>query len=224
MSRNDGHPRRASGTHRCLFTLILTACFHTEYLHEDAGAGDADAGTDVDASAGPDAARCPASYDLPLPGPSRYRLIPIAARAWEHSDACANDGPGTHLVILETAAEVDSIQALLQQPPTPIMADGVWVGGVQLNTATKNDEAWLGFDGHPLLVDWYMGDYIEPNNGGVDMDADKHVEQFASIVTGKYPGLNDSDGTMSTKGALCECDGQPMADSAAAAVDSYRAP
>jgi hypothetical protein len=233
MNRNDSHQRRSRRWRSCALVLLLPACFRTRYLQDDAAVGqdDAavdldDAAVDLDAASGLDAfsyAQCPASYDVALPGPSRYRLLTVAARGWEHSDTCAQDLSGaTHLVILETSAEVASIQALVDHPPATIAANGVWVGGVQLKTATVPDESWLGFDGRPLINDsWYdiSGDH-EPNDSNAN-EAD-HLEQFVSIVAGKS-GLNDSDGS-NARGALCECDGHPVAVSAAAAVAGYRMP
>ena len=228
--------RRLPYWHRHALLPLLPACFHTVYLQDDAGGGPDDgAGHDaavVDndaAGSPPDAfsyASCPPTYDLALPGPSRYRLINTGARGWEHSDACASDLPGaTHLAVVETTAEIASIQALVDNPPAAIAANAVLIGGVQQKTATKPDESWLGFDGRPLVDNaWYdsTSDH-EPNDS--DNNESDHKEQFISIIAGKN-GLNDADGAdpANLKGALCECDGHPVAASAAAAVDSYRTP
>jgi hypothetical protein len=238
MNRADAHhPRPRHWPCHALF-LLLPACFHTEYLQEDAGGGHDDAaghdGAMVDDAAGPppdafDYASCPPSYDLALPGPTRYRLITTGARAWEHSDACNKDSSGaTHLAVVETTAEIMSIEVLVnQQPPDTIAGNAVLIGGVQLKTATETDESWLGFDGRPLInTKWYNDDASndhEPND--FDNDESNHQEQFIVIAAGKN-GLNDGDGASLTKlhGALCECDGHPIAANAAAAVDSYRMP
>jgi len=114
------------------FVVLLTACFHTQYIHDDAG-GDQDAsGVGQEDAAGVDAfayTQCPASYNVALSGPPRYRLITSGAQAWQHSDACAQDLPGaTHLAVLESSAEVAGVQALVEQPPAPIAANAVWSG------------------------------------------------------------------------------------------------
>jgi hypothetical protein len=185
----------------------------------------------TDSGGTPDASpafECPASYDLALPrlsGPSRYRLITTGAQAWQQSDACAQDLPGaTHLVVLETSAELAAVQALVDHPPPAIVSTGVWVGGVQLSIATLPGDGWLGFDGRPLIGGpWYccQGDNNQPDFEPNDEDSKENgLEQFVIIEFAKS-GLQDSDGRNS-KGALCECDGKPIAASAAGAVDGYR--
>jgi len=220
------NPRRLrSQTWPCHALLVLLpACFHTKYLQDDAAIGPDDAAIGPD-DAGVDAfasTQCPASYNVALPGPSRYRLITTGAQAWQASDTCAQDLPGaTHVVVLETTAEVASVEALVEDPPAPIAANSVWVGGVQLRTATQPGEEWIGFDGLPLIAGrWYVASNDhEPNDGDA---TENRLEQFVSISAGKT-GLNDSDGSGS-KGALCECDGHPLAASAAAAVADNRTP
>jgi hypothetical protein len=186
----------------------------------------------TDSGGTPDASpafECPASYDLALPrlsGPSRYRLITTGAQAWQQSDTCAQDLPGaTHLVVLETSAELASVQALVDHPPAAIVSTGVWVGGVQLSIATRPGDGWLSFDRRPLIAGhWFMGTGenglpdAEPNDGG--NSTDKELEQFVTIEFDRS-GLQDSDGR-NNKGALCECDGKPIAAPAAGAVDGYR--
>jgi len=184
------------------------------------GTGPAD-GPDADATPGPfDYARCPASYtNDDLPGPSRYRLIPDGHRAWEQSDACNGDLSGaTHLVILETAAEVSRVAALVDQPRMGIAHSAVWVGGVQRATATQPGAAWLGFDGAPLIDLWDDG---EPNDDGHSGEAD-HREQFA-MIEHHNTALEDTDGRIAA-GALCECDGHPPPAEVLATIDANRLP
>jgi hypothetical protein len=184
-----------------------------------------------DASGGAfDHVQCPASYDAALPGPSRYRLIVVGNRAWDQSDVCAQDLPGaTHLVVLETVGELASVQALVDSSAATVAA-GVWIGGVQKHTATSPGEGWLGFDGQPLIGgSWYDGPGTsgqhdsEPNDGdGVE----NGLEQFVIVKPsnnspGTKNGLQDSDG-FNSKGALCECDGTPIAAAAAAEINYYR--
>lgn len=237
MHRADVQPPRSRHWPRHAILLLLPACFHTEYLQEDAGvdhdggAGHDAASGDGDAAVPPDALGCPPGYDVVLPSqPSRYRLITTGARGWEQSDACAGDSQdATHLAVVETHAEIASIGALVDQHRDEISGSAVLVGGVQLNTATDTGESWFGFDGRPLIGnEWYHGNGDDEPNDSDGMEASGgniHKEQFVSIAVDKS-GLNDADGADQTnlKGALCECDGHPMAQNAAAAVDSYRKP
>lgn len=162
-----------------------------------------------------DVASCPASYGVTLPGSgSRYRLIPDGAPAWMQSDACAADLAGaTHLVVLESTAELHGAAALVAAPPAPLAGNAIWVGAVQQTTATLPAAEWLWLDGS--AVTGFGG--IEPN----DRDGrENQEEQFARIEKGKLY-LQDSAGT-SNNGALCECDGKPIAPAAAAAITANR--
>jgi hypothetical protein len=165
--------------------------------------------------AGFDAASCPASYGVTLPGSgSRYRLIPDGGPAWMQSDACAADLAGaTHLVVLESAAELNGATALVAAPPAPLAGNAIWVGAVQQTTATLPAARWLRLDGS--AVTGWGG--IEPN----DRDGrENQEEQFARIEKGKLY-LQDSAGT-GNNGALCECDGKPIAPAAADAIAANR--
>jgi hypothetical protein len=104
------------------------------------------------------------------------------------------------------------------------LPSGVWVGGVQQHTATKIGAGWLRFDGQPLIGAWYdgQGDNGEPDMEPNDGDGcENGLEQFVIIKPMKN-GLQDSDGS-NTKSALCECDGKPIAATAAAEIEYYRA-
>jgi hypothetical protein len=172
--------------------------------------------TESAADAGGGLARCPGGYSASLPGPTRYRLIPDGHPAWTQSDACAADLPGaTHLVVLNTVAEVSAVAALVSAPPIAIAGNAVWVGGVQAMTAMQPRDAWLGLDGGPLLDAWGGN---EPNDRG-DGEAD-HDEQFVKVERNK-PYLTDTAGSENIA-ALCECDGAPIAASAAAAITAAR--
>jgi hypothetical protein len=165
--------------------------------------------------AGGGAASCPASYGVTLPGSgSRYRLIPDGHPAWTQSDACAADLAGaTHLAVLKSTAELDGATALVAAPPTPLAGNAIWVGAVQQTTATLPAAGWLWLDGS--AVTGWGG--IEPN----DRDSrENQEEQFARIEKGKLY-LQDSAGT-GNNGALCECDGKPIAPAAAAAITANR--
>jgi hypothetical protein len=164
-----------------------------------------------------DYATCPASYNVPLPGPTRYRLIATGRAAWDHSDACNADLPGaTHLVVLETMPELLSVSGFVTTNAPTIAGNSIWVGGVQLRTALLPRDGWLGFDGAPLIDMWDSG---EPNDGG-GTETD-HSEQFVFLENARL--LADRPGNTNL-GALCECDGKPVAAIAAAAILANRPP
>jgi len=211
---------------RVAWLLVVVGCgFHSQAtVGEDAGAI-ADAATTAPGDGSSDAAtpidltQCPATYATLLTGQtSRYRLITDGHRAWEQSDACAGDLPGhTHLVVLETKGELTAVSALIDNSHLGISSNAVWVGAVQLATALTPDTSWLGFDDQPLIDAW---DHGEPNDaGGTEID---HREQFARLDVG-HNGLADSQGGES-RGAVCECDGKPLAVLAATTIDLYRVP
>jgi hypothetical protein len=167
--------------------------------------------------AGFDTASCPASYDVTLLGQSasRYRLIAAGHPAWTQSDACAADLAGaTHLVVLDSQNELDRVVALVAAATNPV--NSIWVGAVQQATAIQPLDGWLWFDGSPVTGGWGG---VEPN----DRDGrENQEEQFARIEKTK-PYLQDSGGTTSA-GALCECDGKPIAAAAVAALNASRPP
>jgi hypothetical protein len=160
---------------------------------------------------------CPASYNVALPGPTRYRLIATGRAAWDHSDTCNADLLGaTHLVVLETMPELLSVSGFVATNANTIANNAVWVGGVQLRTALTPRDGWLGFDGAALIDAW---DPNEPNDtGGTEAD---HGEQFVFLENARR--LADRPGNTGI-GALCECDGKPVATNAAAAIVANRPP
>ena len=181
-------------------------------------AGQIDAAPPEHDAAGPDASTlCPASYDVTLPGPSRYRLIKSAGRAWEQSDACVADMPGaTHLVVIDTAQELADVTTFVSTLEVGVSNDAFWIGTVQLNTAANPDEGWLGFDGTPMFNGWGGS---EPNDGS-DTSESNHEEQFVRMAKAATFFIDDKGGNKN--GGLCECDGKPLAATVAAAIDSYR--
>jgi len=210
--------------------LLGTGCFHPTYDHPRCGPnGECPKGLACSVQqscealggsssglpdSGYDYALCPASYNVQLPGPSRYRLLPAGHPAWEQSDACNADLPGaTHLVVLDTIPELLSVSAFVDNPVTITAANAVWIGGVQLRTAVQAGDGWLRFDGAPLTEGWNSG---EPNDGTVE----DHGEQFVSLERGQRY-LADKPGATNS-GALCECDGKPIAQNAADAILSNR--
>ena len=161
-----------------------------------------------------DYALCPTSYNVQLPGPSRYRLIANGHPAWEQSDACNRDLPGaTHLVVFETMPELMAVSAFVDDPGTTVARNAIWIGAVQLRTAVLASDGWLRFDGAPLIDGWASG---EPNDGTIE----DHGEQFAFLGRTLRYLVDLSGGT--DNGALCECDGKPVAQNATDAILSNR--
>ena len=163
-----------------------------------------------------DYARCPGSYNVSLPGPSRYRLITAGHPVGEQSDACNQDLPGaTHLVVIETPKELTDVEAFVRNLGPGTAGNALWIGGVQRRTAVLPSDAWLGFDGNPLIHGWGGG---EPNDKGGGES--QHDEQFVKMQKDK-PYFIDATGTDAI-GALCECDGKAVATSAVEAFLASR--
>lgn len=211
---------------RTTWIVLVAGCgFQSQAAVPDANPsgdpGDAgellDAAPDSGGTAVFDHATCPASYNVELPGPTRYRLIVNGHRAWEQSDACNADLPGaSHLVIFETVAEAEAVVAFME-PNRGIARDSIWVGAVQRPTATQPDEQWLGFDGQPLIDVWHDN---EPNDF-FNNESD-HQEQFA-LIERRRDGMIDISGSTNA-GALCECDGKPLSQDVLATIDANRRP
>jgi hypothetical protein len=149
---------------------------------------------------------CPAGYNVMISATSsRYRIIANTTgeqnQFWNHDTACAADIPGaTHLATLDSFTERD--QLALQ------LASGLYyVGAVQKPTAMFPPLAWIGFDG--AQVPGALWAPAEPDDlGGVEAD---HNEQVAILDSSM--GLFDVTG-LSLAGAICECDGIPVAATA----------
>jgi uncharacterized lipoprotein len=193
---------------RVAWIVLIAGCgFQARASTGEAAAPVPDAGVDI--------ATCPASYGVTLPGSgSRYRLIPDGRPAWTQSDACAADLPGaTHLVVLDSRAELDGATALVAAPTTALAGNAIWVGAVQQITAALPAADWLWLDG--TAVTGWGG--VEPN----DRDRQENrEEQFARIEKGKLY-LQDSAGS-GNNSALCECDGKSISQAAATALAANR--
>ena len=165
------------------------------------------------------AAVCPPGYDITnLTGGSHYRLITDGHPAWEQSDACAADMPGaTHLVVLDSQDELMRVAMLVNTPPMPITNNAIWIGAVQLRSATRPTDGWIRFDDEPLASGWNTGEPNDSNNSETD-----HREQFVKLQAGRtyFTDSAGSDGY----GALCECDGKPIAQDAAQSIQDNRPP
>ena len=119
----------------------------------------------------------------------------------------------THLVVLDSEAELDGATALVAAPTTALAGNAIWVGAVQQITAALPTADWLWLDG--TAVTGWGG--VEPN----DRDRQENrEEQFARIEKGKLY-LQDSAGS-GNDSALCECDGKPISQAAAAAITDNR--
>jgi hypothetical protein len=160
-----------------------------------------------------DVATCPASYNVSLPGPSRYRLITAGGVAAAQSDLCNADQPGaTHLVVFDSLTELNAVGALVDS--TNLAGNAIWIGAVQQRAATRPGDLWLGFDDVPLVDQWYD---TEPNDGHGNED---HGEQFAVIFRNRHY-FTDAANNFAA-GALCECDGRPVGPMALAAIAENR--
>lgn len=196
---------------RVAWIVLIAGCgFQAQPDPEHPTAAAADAGAF-------DSASCPGNYDITdLPGGSHYRLITAGHPAWEQSDTCAGDMPGaTHLVVLDSLDEIMRVAALVNAPPMPITNSAIWIGAVQQRTATQPRDGWLYFDGAPLTSGWNLGEPNDSNNSEVD-----HREQFVKLQAGRTY-FTDAAGTDSY-GALCECDGKPIAQVALDAIAANR--
>jgi hypothetical protein len=203
---------------RAAWIVVIAGC---GFESQAGTAGTIDAAPTAPDAASPDAPaslQCPASYNVTaLPGPTRYRLIQDGHRAWEQSDACNKDQPGaTHLVVIETLMEFNDVSAYIR-PGLGTAGDSVWIGAVQLVTATSPGDAWLGFDGKPLFNGWGGS---EPNDNS-NNDESNHEEQFVRMTRTQPPFFIDAKGD-DNYGALCECDGTSIPASVAATIDGYR--
>jgi hypothetical protein len=202
------------GVMRVAWIALVAGCgFETPAARDVQPDAEPDAAVDAPIDSFADA--CPSSYNVALPGPTKYRLILGGAAAWVHSDDCDDDLPGaTHLVVLETMVELVSVGALLDTF-TGIANDRIWIGGVQQRPAALPADNWLGFDGMPLLSGWTTG---EPNDDTVEDGG----EQFVRIERSRRY-FSDIEG-VDPAGALCECDGKSVAPNARAAITSNRPP
>ena len=160
---------------------------------------------------------CPVEYAITLAGQtgSRYRMITNGRKAWEHSDDCNDDRPGsTHLVAIDDPAELDQVETAVTNTGN-LNNNKAWVGGVQLRDQITAGVGWLLITGGPLLTsEWDKG---EPNDGG---SVEDNGENFVGVERGRA-GLVDfpSNGD---QGGMCECDGKPVDQTAFVTVDTNR--
>lgn len=161
-----------------------------------------------------DVAGCPSAYAI-VGQTSRYRVISEGQKAWEHSDDCNDDLPGaTHLVALDTDAEVAAIQSVVEDSGN-LNNNKAWVGGVQPRMQVAVGLGWLSVTGGPMITTAWEGD--EPNDGGGNEDSG---ENFVGYERGRTGLIDFPSGD--TLGGICECDGKPVDAVARAAIDANR--
>lgn len=141
-----------------------------------------DARPDARPDAGPDAAMCPSDY-VPIAGaPSRYRTIAGFSSWTDAEHDCEDDGTGTHLVVIDDAAESAAVDDLI--------FGNLWLGASDRVTegsflaVTGGAAPYLAWG--PFQPDDFFGqDCVSMNEAGNYADA----------------------GCDSARGYVCECDG-----------------
>lgn len=156
--------------------------------------------------------RCPASYSVSAPSSfSRYRIQSNVGTFAQSHASCLADAPGaTHLAVFDSEQEMLDIGARLVSIAPQPERGRFYVGVVQPLGQMAVDANWLQFDGTPVdPVLWNNG---EPQD--LD-DVEDEVEQVAVINATSH--LLDVSGKI-VYGAVCECDGEPLAPSVVAAL------
>ncbi len=156
---------------------------------------------------------CPAAYSISLSGQtSRYRVLVTGRRPWEHAADCADDLVGaTHLVALDSAAEIAAVQARITATTgLPGGQGSAWVGSFQPRMQANDDTGWLKITGGPITPMWDPG---EPNDGD---NTENSAENYMMMERNRQSQV-DVPGDRSF-GAVCECDGLPVDAAAAAAM------
>lgn len=218
-------------TLRWTFAILLSGCGFTlqpapattdadtsrdgrvpDAIELDAPGGSIDAA--IDAAPIPDAfvppafdpATCPAGYTATIVASplSRYRFI-MSNQSWvtQHQD-CANDLVGaTHLVVLDTVAEAQQVNAATS-------STSYHVGAAQPPGQANPLAGWLALTGEPVSATvWYPG---QPNDNDY---AENSQQDRGAVNTGVSSLLQDVEATFSTH-AVCECDGKGVAPAVSA--------
>lgn len=127
---------------------------------------------------------CPASYAAVAGQTSRYRAI-TAAASWSAAQTdCADDGVGTHLVVIDDAAE-------------NLVVDGL----------TGASVAWIGFSDRITEGTFraVTGPTVTFTAWGADNPNGGAVQDCVAIYMGDLWG--DGDCVYPMPGYVCECDG-----------------
>ena len=185
---------------------------------DSAAIGDATAPVDtpgpIDAALSADAFAlvCPGSYAVTIASStSHYRILTSNAVFSSHATTCNADLPGaTHLIALDSTTELTQIfVALAAAVPQPNNS-GFYIGAVQQPNQASPSAGWLIFTGAALPGGMWAGGQPDDAGGG-----ESNSEQL---------GLIDRNGTLQDVagqtgyGAVCECDGLPIAPAVTAAL------
>lgn len=122
----------------------------------------------------------PASYSFVV-GTSRYRIA--GTDEWLNSELDCEEGPGTHLVTIESQTELDALAPLAATSPA-------WIGISDRIT----EGAFLGVTGTaPGLLPWELG---APTAGGPDC-----------VAWDPVAGTFVDESCAVARNRICECDG-----------------
>lgn len=208
------------GVTRFVPVLLASACSFTPgqlaVQEIDAAIEQSDAPVDVAIDAVPDARAfdpaldCPTSYDVTIgESTTRYRIITTEANFATQYAACNADlADATHLASPETQTELVAIRTHLGGTFAP--SRKYYLGIVQPPNQAAVDVGWLVYSGGPVPPNqWENG---EPEDAG---GGENNAQNVSSLWVDS--GLTDSGGALAY-GALCECDGIPIAPAALAAI------
>jgi hypothetical protein len=202
-----------------VFVVAVTGCGFRIEAVPDGSIGDAAIdGADIDAMVpGFDPGRdCPGSYPLSIPATvttSRYRVILATALYWPHEQACLADRPGsTHLASPDSMTELLGLELAVSGN----VGARFYIGGIQSPSALTPTADWITFGGADLLqTAWHVPE-TEPDDGG---DQIENQGQQILILDPALDYLHDATG-ITAYGAICECDGLPVAPKARMYVDT----
>lgn len=190
---------------------------------EDASAAGDAAPSDAVIADGPfDPSTCPGPYNVSIASTmttSRYRFKKAGGSAKNQALDCANDGTNTHIVSLDSTAEIQELHAAadgaggwtidtINHPNNTL----IYVGGVQLKDQTELGTGWLSYAGAAQVAAWAVG---EPNDYDFTEDFEDNEEQVLvmwlerSYLADMVPRLQF--------GVICECDTTPPSPAFAAA-------
>jgi hypothetical protein len=150
----------------------------------DAAPGTVDAATPTSPDARPVLA-CPDGYTLDPATGTGYRVGSFLLDWGTAEGACADDGQGTHLVVIGNAAERDHVKSLSG-------GQAVWIG--LTDSVTEHDFVSVTSEA-TAFAPWALG---EPNDGGL------FGEDCVELRDGSY---NDR-GCSNLETYVCECDGR----------------
>jgi hypothetical protein len=141
-----------------------------------------DASPDASPDAMPDAAPCPTGYAPAAAGTSMYRTV-AGFSTWSSAEAdCEDDGPGTHLVVVDDAGENAAVDDLL--------FGTLWIG---LTDRVSEGTFLVVTGGAPPFLDW--GAFQPDDFLGQDCVAMNENARYGDADCG------------SLRGYVCECDG-----------------